>query len=317
MSFAHPYVLLFLPVVILLPWLRRRIALNFSSIRLVSMQPTLRSRLSWVPDLLASLAGMCLVFALARPQYVEEENINHKEGIDIMLVVDTSGSMEQEDYELKGRSVSRMNVSKAVLSEFVQSRPNDRIGMVVFGEEAFTQIPLTLDHAGMVPFMEQVSIGMAGPQSTSIGSGIAIAVKRLKDLEAPSKVIIMLTDGQSNSGIDPLEAAKAASGFGIKIYTIGIGGEARGFFGLFAPRVDLDEQSLQKIAELTGGSYFRASSTKTLRQVYDQIDKLEPTTAEFFTFTRSEEHYHALVWTGLFILLVRLILEKTWLRRLP
>ncbi len=317
MTFAHPYVLLCLPLVVLIPWFRRRESLQFSSVRLVSTAPTLRTRLHWLPELLASLAGMLLVVALARPQQVEEEQINHKEGIDIMLVVDTSGSMEQEDYELKGSSVSRMNVSKAVLSDFVQSRPNDRIGMVVFGEEAFTQIPLTLDHAGMVPFMDQVSIGMAGPQSTSIGSGIAIAVKRLKDLDAPSKVIIMLTDGQSNSGIEPLEAAKAAAGFGIKIYTIGIGVEARGVFGLFPPRVELDEQSLQKIAEITGGAYFRASSTKTLIQVYDQIDKLEPSTAEFFTFTRSEEKFHPWVWGAILLLLVRLVLEKTWLRRLP
>ena len=281
------------------------------------MARTWRVKIAWLPSLLASLGLMLLVIALARPHTERKEQIIEKEGLDIILVIDTSGSMQEEDFELQGRRVSRMEVSKAVIQKFVEGRPSDRIGLVVFGEEAFTQCPLTIDHDGMLPFLRQIEIGVAGESATAIGDAIAIGTQRLKDLEAPSKVLILLTDGQSNAGSDPIQMAQAAKTLGIKIYAIGIGGGIRtSLFGLLGA-MGGDDTVLRSVAETTGGAFYQAQSTQTLREVYAEIDALEPTTAEYTEYILRDEHFRPFLYLGMIFLIVQLFLSETVLRRLP
>ena len=248
----------------------------------------------------------------------EQKALLEQEGLDIMLVVDSSGSMETRDYDIKGRAVSRMMVTKQVLSEFVEARPNDRLGIVVFGEEAFTQTPLTLDHDGMQQFLAQIDIGLAGKSATAVGEGVASQPSGSKSL-TPSKIMIVLTDGQSNTGIEPVVAAEAAAQLGIKIYTIGIGTEGRGgIFGLFqGVSSDLDENSIQRVATMKGGQYFRAESTAALSKVYREIDTLEPSTAEFEEFVQREEFYPPYLLAALIVLTIGVLLNEGPLRRLP
>ena len=316
MTLGTPLWLLALPLAAA-PLLGAGRRMPFPSLAAMQRGRSIRLRLSPLPRLLSSLSILCIVFALARPQDEHRMQVSERDGIDIMLLVDASGSMEAEDYSLGGREVSRMDVSKAVIGSFVEARPNDRIGVVVFGEEAFTQVPLTLDHSGMQPFIRQIEIGLAGAKATAIGNAIAVGGKRLRDLPAPSKVMILLTDGQSNAGIDPGIAAEAVAQHGIRVYTIGIGAEKSSFFGLVQGRSDLDEGSLKGIAGLTGGAYFRAKDTETLRSVYQEIDSLEPTTAEFREYVLREERYLPWALSGLLLLLFGAFLGETWLRRLP
>jgi Ca-activated chloride channel family protein len=322
-DFGSPLVLLLLPVVLVLPWLRRRPRLAFSSLGAVRDGASLRLLLSPLPTALLSLALACLTVALARPWHVDRQRVVEREGIDILLVLDTSGSMEARDYTLNGREASRLAAAKEVIARFVEGRPDDRIGLVVFGEEAFTQVPLTSDQRAMGLFLTQVDIGMAGQRATAVGDAIAVASKHLKDLDAPSKVVILLTDGRSNAGqIEPLTAAEAARSLGIKVYTIGIGGTGgggRGLLGLLGGGrgSDLDEQTLQAIAKTTEARYFRADDTQTLERVYATIDELEKTTAEVSEFVHREERYAGWLVAGLVLLLVQQLLAQTWLRRLP
>jgi Ca-activated chloride channel homolog len=319
MTWLNPWFFIVLPVLLCMPWLKLQPSISFPSLSGLTQEKSWRLRLSWIPKLLMSLSAVFLVVALARPVIEKKERVLDQEGLDIMLVVDSSGSMEAEDYEFQGRSVSRMVVTKQVLSEFIMSRPNDRLGIVVFGEEAFTQTPLTLDHDGMQQFLAQIDVGLAGKSATAIGEGLAVAAQRLKELEAPSKIIILLTDGQSNAGIDPLAAADAAATLGIKIYTIGVGTEGRGgFFGLFqGGRSDLDENTLQEVSSRTGGQYFRAESTESLARVYRAIDQLEPSTAQYEEFVQREEKYPPYAIGGLLFLVFSLLLGEGIFRRLP
>lgn len=319
MIWLNPLWFVLLPLVLILPWLKTQPTVAYPSLGQGPSQKTWRLRLAWLPALFFCGAGLFLTVALARPVYEQKERVLEQEGLDIMLVVDSSGSMETRDYDVQGKAVSRMIVTKQVLSEFVDARPNDRLGIVVFGEEAFTQTPLTLDHDGMQQFLAQIDIGLAGKSATAVGEGIAVAAQRLKELEAPSKIMIVLTDGQSNTGIEPVVAAEAAAQLGIKIYTIGIGTEGRGgIFGLFqGVRSDLDEGSLQKVATMTGGQYFRAESTAALSNVYQEIDKLEPSTAEFEEYVQREEFYPPYLLAGLIGLALAVLLSEGPLRRLP
>ena len=317
-SFAYPWLFLLIPLVVFFPWLRKRQSVAFSAVHSMKVARTMRMKLIFLPPLFASLAGICIVTALARPQDVHHKEHIEKEGIDIMLLVDTSGSMRERDYAFQGRRISRMDISKQVLNDFVVARPNDRLGIVVFGEEAFSQCPLTLDHDGMLPFLQQIQIGLAGDKATAIGDGIAIAGQHLSDLDAPSKVVILLTDGQSNAGIDPLVAADAAAQLDIRIYTIGLGGGNAGMGGfLLGSRGGVDQDSLQAIAKRTGGKFYLAQTTQALQKVYEEIDVLETTTAETFAYTITDEKYHLWLILGLCFLLLQMILSETWLRRLP
>jgi len=319
-EWGNPLWFMAIPLV-LVPLLSRRGRLAFSSLQLVQRRHSLRTLLAWVPQALCAMGIGFLIVALARPQEVNRERMVEHEGIDILLVLDTSGSMEIDDYNLSARSVSRLVVAREVIADFVEGRPHDRVGLVVFGEEAFTSVPLTLDHKGMASFLRQIQIGIAGERRTAIGDAIAIAAQRLKDLDAQSRVMILLTDGQSNAGqIEPLDAAEAAASLGIRIYTVGIGtpGGRQGMFGFFSARGDgLDEETLQAIAELSGGQYFRATDTQALRQVYETIDRLEKSTAEITELVIRDERYHWPLQVGLFLIIVHWVLKETVLRRLP
>lgn len=320
-EWASPWWLLAVLPAILLPFMGRGPRLRHASTALVTGGASLRLLLSWLPRTLGAL-GLCLLaVALARPQLVDRERVVDQEGIDIMLVLDTSGSMEAEDYSLDGRSASRLAVAKEVIADFVDGRPNDRIGLVVFGEEAYTQVPLTLDHDSLVSILRSVHLGSAGRRATAVGDAMAVAGNRLKDLQAPTKLMILLTDGRSNAGVvPPLEGAEAARALGIKVYTVGIGstGRSRGLFGLLGRSGgELDERTLQAIARITEAQYFRAESTQALRQVYETIDQLETSTAEVTEFVHTEERYHGWLIGGLVLLLAQLLLGESWLRRLP
>ncbi len=317
-----PLWLLALPLALIAPWLGRGGRLRWPALPASGVAHTPRTVLAWLPRFFGALGMAALVVALARPQLVDRQRVVESEGIDILLVLDVSGSMEAADYRLGGRSASRLDAAKEVIASFVEGRPDDRIGLVVFGEEAFTQVPLTLDHDGLVGFLGQVQIGVAGERSTAIGDAIAVAGSRLADLEAESRVVILLTDGRNNAGqVEPLQAAEAAASLGIKVYTVGMGSSGGGggvFGGLFrSGRGDLDERTLKAIAKLTDAQYFRAQDTTSLADVYDTIDALETTTAEVQEFVHTEERYHAWVGAGLVLLFLQLLLGETWLRRLP
>ncbi len=321
LEWATPYWLLALPLALAAPWLARHPRIAVASLGAVKAPRTLRSLLAFTPRLLGSLGLALLVVAMARPQDVNRERIQEKDGIDIMLVLDTSGSMEARDYEVGRRRASRLSAAKEVIARFVLGRPDDRIGLVVFGEDAFTQVPLTTDGRAMVGFLAQVDIGFAGKRATAIGDAIAVGAQRLEELEAPSKIMILLTDGQSNAGqIDPIEAAQAAAALGIKVYTIGIGGSGGGgggLFGMLGGGSDLDERTLQRIAQLTDARYFRADDTGALLKVYETIDQLEKTTAEVKEYVHTEERFEAWAWSGLALLMLQALLGETLFRRLP
>jgi len=293
----------------------------FSSLGLVRSRPTLRSALAGLPGVLLFVAFALLLTALARPQDKDLRREVEREGLDIMLVVDTSGSMEARDFHLGGRRLTRLNAAKGVIAEFIAARPDDRIGMVVFGEEAFTQVPLTSDHSGMETLLRLVDIGIAGSRGTAVGDAMSIAGRRLDELDAPSKIMILLTDGQSNLGLDPIQAAEALAALDIKVYTIGIGGkktERMGPFGLMGGMSDgLDEHSLRSVSEITGAAYFTASDAHSLSKVYDQIDALEPSTAQVREYHHTLERYHPWLIAALVLLVLQQILSQTWLRRLP
>jgi Ca-activated chloride channel family protein len=293
----------------------------FSSLGLLKFRTTLREVLAILPGFLLLVAFALLLTALARPQDKELRREVEREGLDIMLVVDTSGSMEARDFHRRGRRLTRLAAAKEVIGEFIAARPDDRIGMVVFGEEAFTQVPLTSDHSGMESLLRLVDIGIAGGRGTAVGDAMSIAGRRLDELDAPSKIMILLTDGQSNLGMDPLRAAEALAALDVKVYTIGIGDtqtDAMGPFGLMGSMSEgLDEQNLRAIAETTGGAYFTASDSHSLSKVYDQIDELEPTTAQVREYHHTEERFHPWLLAALAVLALQQLLAQTWLRRLP
>jgi Ca-activated chloride channel family protein len=318
-EWGMPLALLLLPVVMLVPWWVRQPRLAWSAFALSRSRRTLRQSLSWLPTLLTCAGLVCLVLALARPQLVDRQRVVEREGIDILLVLDTSGSMKADDYTVGRRRVTRLRAAKEVIGRFVEGRPDDRIGLVVFGDVAFTQVPLTTDQRAMRAFLEQVDIGMAG-QSTAIGDAIAIAAQRMKALDAPERVVILLTDGDSRTGMDPKEAAKAAAALDIKVYTIGMGASGGGggvFGGMFGQGASLDENTLKDIARITHAQYFRADDTRSLEAVYTTIDELEKTTAEVQEFVHRDERYHGVLALGLLFLVIQQLLAQTWLRRLP
>jgi Ca-activated chloride channel homolog len=274
---------------------------------------------------LRSLGIVVLLVALARPQSGRKETEIVTEGIDIMLCLDTSGSMRALDFQLEGKRVDRLAVVKRVVSEFIQRRKNDRIGMVIFAEQAFTQCPLTLDYGILLSFLNRVEIGMAG-DTTALGSALATSVKRLKDVASKSKIVILLTDGRHNAGrISPQTATELARTYKIKVYTIGVGVEGESPFlvdTLFGKRyvyqrVDLDEQTLRTIAEQTGGSYFRATDTASLEGIYRQIDTMEKTEAKVKEYTEYEERFHGFVLAGLSLILLEFVLTNTRFRKIP
>jgi Ca-activated chloride channel homolog len=274
-----------------------------------------------LPLLLRTAALTLLVLAMSRPQLYNVSRDTRSPGVDIVLCLDTSGTMEALDFELNSQRVTRLTAVKKVVTDFIKKREHDRIGLVVFGTEAYTQSPLTMDKGLLLALIDKLEIGMAG-DATAIGSAIAVAGKRLKDLEAKSKIMVLLTDGRNNTGdITPEQAADAVKAFGVKIYIIGVGGKGpapikfRGGIGYID--VDLDEMTLQKIATIGSGKYFRASNSRELAEIYGIIDKAEKRDIKVKEFFHFKELYLYFLVPALILLMLELILKMTVLRIIP
>jgi Ca-activated chloride channel family protein len=321
MRFANPYLLLFLLIVPVLLWWRsrRRTAINFPEGRLLKKLPvSFAVRLQPVFPLLYAAGLSCLIIAIARPQRGLQESRVNTEGVDIVLLLDLSTSMDTPDFAQNGRRLTRIDSAKAVISDFIQKRTEDRIGMVAFSALPYSVAPLTLDHSWLVQRMEGLRTGML-EDGTAIGDALASAVNRLRDSEAKSRIVVLVTDGENNRGeLTPENAAQAAAALGIKIYTIGIGGGLpirQGFFTQ-APQ-QLDTTVLESVANISDGQFFRATDLKELEEVYDTIDELEKTEIEMQQFTRYEETAQSwLIAAALFLTLEKL-LSLTRFGRLP
>lgn len=269
---------------------------------------------SFLSRLLLLLAWICMVTAAARVQWVDEPIELPTSGRDLLLSIDISGSMEEEDLKLQGRPVNRLAVVKSIINEFIEKREGDRLGLVLFGENAYLQTPLTFDVKTVQHMLKETEIGLAGASRTAIGDGIGLSVKRLRERPEQNRVLILLTDGRNNSGeLDPIEAAKLAQHAGVKIYTIGVGADEvirrSLLFGntKFNPSAELDEETLTQVAKLTGGQYFRARSTEELAQIYDLLDELEPVEDEPEVYRPVQELYYLPAGLGLMFLLLPLI----------
>jgi Ca-activated chloride channel family protein len=320
MRLAYPIFLLFLLLVPLLVWVRyfmlRKQSMQFSNGNVLTDLPkSWRIRLQPVLPFLYVLGLICLIIALARPQRGLEDSRVRTEAVDIILLIDLSESMETMDFEKFGKRMSRLDASKNVIERFLEKRPNDRIGMVGFATLPYAVAPLTLDHGWLVQRMEGLHTGMLDGSRTAIGDGIASAINRLRDSEAKSKVIILLTDGASNSGtLSPENAASAAEAIGIKIYTVGAGGARTGFF---MQRQEVDETSLKKIAKTTNAKFYRARNLESLEAVYEEIDQLEKTEIEVERFTRFEEKAKGWIVAGILLLGLEQLLGLSKIGRLP
>ena len=332
MTFAHPWLLLLLLLLPVLAWLKggrsAPPAFVYSSVQLVrAMQNISRSRAGKILNSLRWLALVLFIVALAQPRLVKSTTEVKASGVDIVVALDLSGSMVSEDFEVKGERVNRFNMAREVLKVFIDKRPNDRIGMVLFASQAFIGTPLTLDHEFLHENLDRLEIGAIEQNSTAIGDGLGTAVNRLRDLKAKSKIVILMTDGVNNSGkLEPLLAAEAAASLKVKVYSVGIGmrGQApmpgRDVFGRKVYQmmaVDVDEDTLQKIAAKTGGKYYRADNVEKFKQIYDEIDKLEKTEASVKKYTQFNELFLWFVAAGLALLLIELVLGQTAFRRLP
>ncbi|HJN73939.1 MAG TPA: VWA domain-containing protein [Myxococcota bacterium] len=325
-EFMHPWFLLLallLPLLALRPYFfGGRARLRWSNIHMTEGGGSLRTSLAKVPEVLGLAGVALLIVALARPQLTHRERVVESEGIDIVLALDTSGSMDAQDFEYHGRKLSRLELAKAVVSDFVEAREHDRISLVVFGEEAFTQVPLTLDHQALLRFLDMVQIGMAGENATAIGQAIAVSTTRLDTLDNPTKVVILLTDGQDNAKgtMKPLLAAEAAAALGVRVYTIGVGSTSGGggVLGFFSRRGSaVDESTLEAVAETTGAKYFRATNSRGLQEIYNTIDGLERSTAEVKEYVHRDELYRYALLSGLLLLALRVLLDATLFRRIP
>jgi Ca-activated chloride channel family protein len=287
---------------------------------LVGVKKSLRLRLLQLPFFLRMLVLALLIIALARPQSSSQSQDVSVEGIDIMVALDISGSMLAEDFR-----PNRLEVAKKTALEFIEMRPTDRLGMSVFSGESFTLCPLTTDHVLLKELTSGVTTGMV-EDGTAIGDGLANAINRLRESEAISKVIILLTDGISNAGvIDPLTAAEIASVYGNRVYTIGVGSKGSVPYPFQTPlgvqyrqvEIPLDEALLTQIAEMTGGAYYWADNEQKLQEIYQEIDQLERTRIDVTEFTRKTDEFFLLVIAALFLLLLEIVLRNTWLRTNP
>ncbi len=329
--FAQPellWLLLLLPLIAL--WRGRKgaiAAVEYSSTETArQVARETRSRVGrWLPALRLLAAGL-VILALARPQLGRGTTEVEASGVDLVLAVDVSGSMQALDFTKDGERVNRLEVVKSVVSKFIDARPDDRIGLVAFAGAPYLVSPLTLDHDWLQQNLERVKLGTV-EDGTAIGSAIASSVNRLRDQPSKSKIVVLLTDGVSNTGkVSPEIAAEAAKALGVKIYTIGAGAEGEapvpvtdqfGRSRLVMAKVDVDEETLTKIAQETGGKFFRATDTNSLEQIYAEIDRLEKTTRTVKKFERHTELFAWAIGPALLVLAVGMGLEQTRFRRLP
>ena len=328
MKFANPYLLWLLALVVpmvayyIYRTLQGGAAIRISSVAGARKAPrTLRYWLRHAPFVLRVAAVAALIVALARPQDVEEQSRTNAEGIDIMLSIDISSSMLARDF-----TPDRLTAAKEVAGEFIADRYGDRIGLAVFAGESFTQSPLTTDKGSLQTLLARLRSGVI-EDGTAIGNGLATAINRLRESEAKSKVIILLTDGVNNRGeIAPLMAANIAADMGIKVYTIGVGTRGKApypamdMFGNMTFQmmdVEIDEQTLTEIAEQTGGQYFRATDKQKLKAIYDEINELEKSKVEITDLTIYHEQFLQWVLLAIALLLAEFLLEKVVLKRIP
>ncbi|MDD4992455.1 MAG: VWA domain-containing protein [Paludibacter sp.] len=327
MTFHNPeYLFLLLLLIPVIYWYIREMhksdaSLQISSHRnLVHFPKSRKIKLRHVPFILRTLVISFIIIALARPQASNSWRTQNTEGIDIMMAIDISGTMLSKDLK-----PNRIEAAKTVATEFISSRPNDNIGLVVFASESFTQCPLTTDHAVLINLFQAVNFGMIA-DGTAIGLGLANAVNRIKDSKAKSKVIILLTDGSNNSGdIAPATAAEIAKTFGIRVYTVGIGSHGMVEMPMMTPmgiqyqlaQSEFDEKSLQDIANTTGGKYFRATDNSKLRLIYQEIDKLEKTKISVREYSKKEEQFYVFSLLAFIMLVLEVLLRNTYFRRIP
>ena len=330
LTFQHPWFLLALLALPLFALLRgkkgARPAFVYSSVTLLQhVSKSSRSRAGALLHALRWFALALLIVALARPQRTQTETSVNASGVDIVIALDLSGSMESEDFKIKGQNVNRVTVAKETIKKFIEKRPNDRIGLVAFAGKAYIAAPLTLDHEFLQKNVERLTLHTI-EDGTAIGSALSASVNRLRDVKSKSKIVILMTDGQNNAGkIPPLTAAEAAKALGVKVYTIGVGIRGQAPFPQMTPfgkryvmmDVDIDEDTLTAIADKTGGKYFRADSTDTLRKIYDEIDQFEKTEAVVKKFVRREELFQWAAVPGLLLLVMEVLLANTIWRRLP
>ncbi|KKY61557.1 vWA domain-containing protein [Tannerella forsythia] len=329
MIFANPsYIYLLLLLIPLIGWYFWKMRKNQASVEMSSSQAfdapkavTAKVYLRHVPFVLRMIAIALVIVILARPQSTNSWQNSSTEGIDIMMAIDISSSMLAQDLR-----PNRLEAAKNVAAAFINGRPNDNIGLVVFSAESFTQCPLTTDHAILLNLFKNIQSGMI-EDGTAIGLGLANAVSRIKDSQAKSKVIILLTDGSNNRGeIAPVTASEIAKTFGIRVYTIGVGtkGEAPYPFrlpgGMIQTQmipVDIDEPTLKQIATTTGGQYFRATDNASLKEIYSEIDQMEKTKISVREYSKKQEEYKNIALLLLALLLLELLLKHTLLKKIP
>ena len=326
-NFVHPYFLsLLLLVPLLVFWYIRQLTKRYASMRMPAMDnfsaSSIRGRLQVILPILRALAFIALVIALARPQKSLREEDIKAEGLDIMMAIDLSSSMLAQDFD-----PNRLEASKRVGRDFIAKRAYDRVGLVVFAGEAFTQCPLTTDHDVVQQFLASLECGIL-EDGTAIGMGLATAVNRIKDSPVKSKIVILLTDGVNNTGyVAPLQAAQVAQEFGVKVYTIGVGSTGQtmapsarrrdGRYVFNMVRVEIDEALLTQIAQMTGGKYYRATDEASLINIYDTIDQLEKTEIDVTVIKRYSEEFYWFVIIGLIFLALEVFLRYTVLRTIP
>ena len=325
-SFGQPlFFLLFAIIPFLIFWKFRKgkkqaAALHISSIKGLADSRSWKNIFQQSPFIFRILALSCMILALARPQSKFDETQTEGEGIDIILCIDVSGSMTAQDF-----SPNRMEAAKKVAENFVDNRPSDRIGVVIFAGESFTQCPLTTDHYVLKTQIQQIRNGLL-EDGTAIGSGLATSVDRLRNSKSKSKVVILLTDGVNNGGlIDPSTAKEIAKTFKIKVYTIGVGTDGYAPTPVSTPlgivmqneKVAIDEKLLRNIAVETGGKYFRATDNSSLENIYREINQLEKSKVEITTFHRFTEKYYPLIFAAMVLLLIEIILRSTLFKKFP
>jgi Ca-activated chloride channel family protein len=328
--FADPeylYLLLIIPLLTYWYWRRRGKGsgnIRFSDIHVIKkVGKTAKQRLRHGLFLLRLIFISLLIIAFARPQSGSKMRETSTEGVDIILALDVSSSMLAEDFKPK----NRLEAAKMVAQEFVNGRQNDRLGLVIFAGESFTQCPLTLDYGVLQTMLEEIKVADKDWDGTAIGMGVVNAVNRLRESKAKSKVIILLTDGVNNRGeVDPVTASNIAAALGIKIYTIGAGSQGTAMYPVddpllgkrFVPmQVEIDEEVLKRIAANTKARYFRATDTKKLSEIYAEIGELEKTKIEVKEFTQYEEYFHVFLLSGLLFFLLEIVLTSTVFRKLP
>lgn len=327
MTFHNPEYLLGLLVLIpMVYWYLKELhrsdaSLQISSLRKLSDFPrSMKVKMINLPYYLRFLAVTLLIIAIARPQSSNSWRTENTEGIDIMIAMDISGTMMAEDFR-----PNRLEASKTVANEFILSRPNDNIGLVLFAGKSFTQCPLTTDHAVLINLFNSINYGMI-EDGTAIGLGLANSVNRLKESTAKSKVIILLTDGDNNRGdIAPVSAGELAKAMDIRVYTIGVGSYGKVSIPIQTPigqqyqqiESAFDEKPLKEIAEMTGGQYFRATNNEKLRSIYAEIDQMEKTKINVREFNKKYEEYFILAIGALLLLIAEVLLRNVYLRKIP